>query len=243
MDRRDYNDVVRRVDGVGGDVCMLGMVEGFPILSVTLGKKDAPVFYVNGGTHGDEPGGVEALLVFLEGKWERWADRFRFEVIPCLNPWAFVHNSRLNAQEVDINWAFLREDVPEIEIVKRFVEGKFFAGVLDFHEDWESAGYYLYEMFRNSEPLGQAMVTQVADVCPLNENSEIEDEVAINGVIHPNMEVAKRKYGEGIPIALFQRRYTDRLVTAESPTALSLPIRVAAHLAALEVMVEAGGRS
>ena len=82
------------------------------------------------------------------------------------------------------------------------------------------------------------MAAQVAKICPLNENSEIEDEVAVNGVIHPNMEVAKRKYGEGIPIALFQRRYTDRLITAESPTTHPLSIRVAAHLAALEVMIE-----
>lgn len=240
MDRRDYNDVVTRVEGISGvDVCTLGKVEGFPILGVTLGNKNAPTIYVNGGTHGDEPAGVETALVFLEGEWERWADRFRFEVIPCLNPWAFVHNSRLNAQEVDINWAFLRDDVPEIEIVKRFVEGRFFIDVIDMHEDWESSGFYLYEMFRNSEPLGQAMVTQVAKVCPLNEHSKIEDEVAINGVIHPNMKVAKRKYGEGIPIALFQRRYTDRLVTTESPTAQPLPIRVAAHLAALEVVIDA----
>jgi len=239
MDRRDYNDIVKRVEGISGvDVCTLGTIEGFPVLGVVLGNKDAPVIYINGGTHGDEPAGVEAALVFLEGNWERWADRLRFEVIPCLNPWAFVHNSRLNAQEVDINWSFLREDVSEIEIVKRFVEGRFFAGVIDLHEDWESSGYYLYEMFRNCEPLGQAMAAQVAKICPLNENSEIEDEVAVNGVIHPNMEVAKRKYGEGIPIALFQRRYTDRLITAESPTTHPLSIRVAAHLAALEVMIE-----
>ena len=112
-----------------------------------LVSRDAPVVYINGGTHGDEPAGVEAALAFLEGGWERWADRVRFEVIPCLCPWSYVHNARLNAQDVDVNWAYLRDDVPEIEILKGFLEGQVFAGVIDLHEDWESPGFYLYEMF------------------------------------------------------------------------------------------------
>ena len=164
MGQRDYDAFVRRVEAVSGvDVYELGEVEGLPVLRVSAGKGDAPVVYINGGTHGDEPAGVEAALTFLEGEWDRWADGVRFEVIPCLCPWSYVHNARLNAQEVDVNWAFLR----------------------------------------------------------------------------PNMEVSRRKYGEGIPIALYQRGHTGHLVTSESPTAQPMDVRVAAHLAAVEVMVEA----
>ena len=129
MDRRDYDAVVKRVEAVSGvDVHELGEVEGLPVLRVSAGKRDAPVVYINGGTHGDEPAGVEAALAFLEGGWERWADRVRFEVIPCLCPWSYVHSARLNAQDVDVNWAFLRDDVPEIEILKGFLEGQVFCG-------------------------------------------------------------------------------------------------------------------
>ena len=177
--------------------------------------------------------------LFLQGRWERWADRVRFEIIPCLCPWSYAHNARLNAQDVDVNWAFLRDDVPEIEILQGFLAGRVFAGVIDLHEDWESPGFYLYEMFGDRESLGREMVKRVARVCPINENAEIEGEVAVNGVIHPNMEVARRKYGEGIPIALFQRGHTGHLVTSETPTAQPMDVRVAAHLATIEVMVEA----
>ena len=111
--------------------------------------------------------------------------------------------------------------------------------MIDLHEDWESPGFYLYEMFGDRESLGRAMVARVAQVCPINKQSEIEDEVAVNGVIHPNMEVSRRKYGEGIPIALYQRGHTGHLVTSESPTTQPMDVRVAAHLAAVEVMVEA----
>ena len=240
MSHRDYNEVVKRVEAVPGlELQVLGEVDGLPVLCASAGPRDVPTIYVNGGTHGDEPAGVEAALVFLESGIGRWRDRVRFEVVPCLSPWAYIHNSRLNAQGVDINWAFLRDDVSEVEVLKQFVEGKVFAGVLDLHEDWESPGFYLYEMFGERGPLGQAMVDAVAKVCPLNGNAEIEEEVAVNGVIHPNMEVAKRKRGEGIPIALYQRGYTGHLVTAESPTEKDMDMRVSAHLAVLEVMVEA----
>ena len=240
MVQRDYDAVVRRVEAVSGvDVQILGEVDGLPVLRVSAGKGDAPVVYINGGTHGDEPARAAAARAPLAGEWDRWADRVRFEVIPCLCPWSYVHNARLNAQEVDVNWAFLRDDVPEIEILKGFVEGRVFAGVIDLHEDWESSGFYLYEMFGDRGPLGRAMVARVAQVCPINKQSEIEDEVAVNGVIHPNMEVSRRKYGEGIPIALYQRGHTGHLVTAESPTTQPMDVRVAAHLAAIEVMVEA----
>jgi len=243
MVQRDYDAVVKRVEAVSGvDVYKLGEVEGLPVLRVSAGRGDAPVVYINGGTHGDEPAGVEAALAFLEEKWEHWADRVRFEVIPCLCPWSYVHNARLNAQEVDVNWAFLRDDVPEIEILKGFVEGRVFAGVIDLHEDWESPGFYLYEMFGDRGSLGREMVARVAQVCPINKQTKIEDEVAVNGVIHPNMEVSRRKYGEGIPIALYQRGHTGHLVTSESPTAQPMDVRVAAHLAAVEVMVEANAR-
>ena len=109
----------------------------------------------------------------------------------------------------------------------------------DLHEDWESPGCYLYAMCGDRDPLGRAMVTRVARVCPINKQTEIEGEIAVNGVIHPNMDVARRKYGEGIPIALYQRGYTGHLVTSESPTTQPMGVRVAAHLAAIEVMVEA----
>lgn len=238
MEQRDYNEVIRRVEVLSGiDVRVLGEVDGLPVLCASVGRRAAPVVYINGGTHGDEPAGVEAALAFLERGWQRWTDGLRFDVIPCLCPWGYVHNARLNAQQVDVNWAFLRGDVPEIDILKRFIAGRVFEAVIDLHEDWESEGFYLYEQFRDRDPIGREMAAQVARVCPLNTNAEIEGEVAVDGVIHPNMNVSRRKLGEGIPIALYQRGYTGHLVTTETPTAQPMPVRVAAHLAAIEAMI------
>ena len=65
MVQRDYDAVVKRVEAVSGvDVYELGKVEGLPVFRVSAGKRDAPVVYINGGTHGDEPAGVEARSLF-----------------------------------------------------------------------------------------------------------------------------------------------------------------------------------
>ncbi|MDE2998953.1 MAG: M14 family metallocarboxypeptidase [Gemmatimonadota bacterium] len=244
---RDYSKVVERTEALSHRdfrIEVLDSVAGYPVFCVTLGKDPSlPAIYINGGTHGDEPAGTEGALAFLETGCEQWLDRFRFFVIPCLNPCGYVHNTRSNAQDVDVNWAFLRDDVPEIGLLKRFIRGRKFAAVMDLHEDWESPGYYLYEQVRGLVPAGPSITNQVSRFCPLNTRTTIEGETALNGVIFPNPEVEKRRLGGGVPIVLFKQSYTDRLITSETPSTLAMEVRVQAHLVALETMLEvqAGG--
>ncbi len=141
---RNYDDIVRRVEGLSQPHVqrrVLGDVEGHPVFGVTLSSGDAelPTALIIGGTHGDEPAGVEAALAFLSRDLGPWLDALRFEVIPCFNPYGYVHNTRHTRQDVDINWAYKRDDVPEIQVVRTFLAGRRFVFVVDFHEDWESA--------------------------------------------------------------------------------------------------------
>ena len=239
---RDYNDVVERTESLthlGHRVQVLDRIEGYPVHCVSAGSDPSlQVIYLNGGTHGDEPAGTEGALAFLETGYERWEHRFRFFAIPCLNPYGYVRNTRSNAQDVDINWAFLRDDVPEIGLLKRAIRGRKFAAVMDLHEDWESPGYYLYEQVRGQAPAGPRIARKVSEVCPLNTQSKIEGEVARNGVIFPDLQVEKRRLGGGVPIVLFKQKYTDRLITSETPSALAMEVRVRAHLVALETMLD-----
>ena len=238
---RDYSAIVQRIENCEGKetvLRVLGEVAGYPVHAVRLSQDGTlPVVFINGGTHGDEPAGVEGVLAFLERSPGNWLDHFQFEVIPCLNPHGYVHGSRLNAMQVDINWAFLREDVPEIDLIKTFINGRRFEAVVDLHEDWESPGYYLYELVRNRPPAGSDITRRVAEVCPLNLNTTIEGERAVNGVVFPNMEVEKRRIEGGIPIALFQQAYTNHLITSETPTEAPMDQRVEAHQVALETIL------
>ncbi len=240
---RDYCDFVNRVKRLpkaSHEVTVLGEVEGYPVLGIEQSRSASlPTVFVNGGTHGDEPAGVEAALAFLERDQTKWLTYFQFHVIPCLNPYGYVHNTRPNRKGVDINWAFLRDDVEEIGVIRKFVEGRRFEAVIDLHEDWESPGYYLYEQVRGRSPIGREVTRKVSDVCPLNLSTKIENEEAKDGVIFPDLEAEKRRRGEGIPIALFQRRITDHMITSETPTAESTERRVQAHLIAVETIIRA----
>ena len=238
---RDYGSVVSRIEAFEAresKVEVLSEISGYPVFRVIRSRQlDLPVVMINSGTHGDEPASVEGALQFLEGALDSWLDDFQFEVIPCLNPYGYVHDQRENELGVDINWAYLNDTVPEINIVKEYIVGRTFEVILDLHEDWESPGYYLYEQVRSHHPAGPGMVADVSKICPVNTSSVIEGEIAKNGVIFPNLEVEKRRKGTGVPIVLFERGITDRLITTETPTAQPMQRRVQANLLAIDSLL------
>ncbi len=240
---RDYGIVIKRIERLGladTEIRLLGQSGGYAVFGVRLSRDPSlPTVFVNGGTHGDEPAGVEAALAFLERGPGPWLDYFQFEVIPCLCPHGYSYDTRLNHQGVDVNWAFLQPNVPEVAIIRRFIDERKFHAIVDFHEDWESPGFYLYEQYREMEPVGRPVADRVSAVCRLNTEPVIEGQAAENGVIHPSLELEVRRKGEGIPIVLFRQGYTDHLVTLETPSTLDLHVRVSAHLAGLEAIIAA----
>jgi hypothetical protein len=244
---RDYGLVTRRVEALNGDSIKrreLGRVLGeegeYPIYGVSAGHaEDLPCMLIIGGTHGDEPSGVESALTFLEREAGNWIATMRFEVIPCLNPFCHVHDTRVNPTGVDLNWSFDRLDLPEIDIVRRLVDGRRFAAAVDLHEDWESPGFYLYELCRSGETIGHRIVDKVEQVCPINKNPVIEGDPARAGVIHPELDTVElRRRGEAIPLNIYSA-HTDHLVTSETPTKCQMAKRVQAHLITLRSMIEA----
>jgi murein peptide amidase A len=251
-DRRDYASIEKRLLTLKApylDCRQLGRASDLPIYGVSLKKISAPKSHpakptvlLNGGTHGDEPASPEAVLAFLENGIEPWLDHFDFEVIACLNPYGYIHNTRENEAGIDLNWGYEDKTLPEIAVVRRLVHQRHFALVFDCHEDWESPGFYFYEVRRNGPLLGNQVIKRVETVCPINRDNEIEGTQANNGVITPDPEVVARARGAGLPITLF-RDHTDHFLTSESPTGLDMEIRVKAQLTALEVVLEqhAGG--
>jgi hypothetical protein len=229
---------MQRIQALSG-VRELGRIGEYPVYAVEQGDHpDLPTALIMGGTHGDEPAGPEAVLEFCRRGAGPWLESFNFLALPCLNPHGYARNTRHNGQNVDINWAYQRDDVPEIQVVRQLVAGRRFAFVVDFHEDWESPGFYLYELYRNRAPVGPQLMEKVSPICPLNTHPVIEGQRARGGVIVPTAEKHEELRGQGIPIVLYDH-HTDHLLTTETPTALPLEQRVRAQLAALEAVVEA----
>ena len=64
------------------------------------------------------------------------------------------------------------------------------------HEDWESHGFYIYELNPDGHaPLGEKIVAAVARVCPIDLSPEIEGREARGGVIRPSLDPAVRRNG------------------------------------------------
>jgi len=243
---RDFAKIVRRLEGLAphrARLRTLGHVEGYPVFAARVSSDEGrPTVLVLGGTHGDEPASVEAALRFLERDNAGWLEQVQFEVIPCLNPYGHVHDTRHNSQDVDINWSYLRTDVPEVSLVKGLIEGRRFEAVIDLHEDWESPGFYLYELTRGMGPVGPGITEEVSRFLQINQSGTIEKERATDGVIHPNLRAERRRKGAGIPVALY-RHHTDHLITTETPVEADLGTRVHAHLVAIDQLVGAHARA
>jgi hypothetical protein len=106
------------------------------------------------------------------------------------------------------------------------------------HEDWESHGFYVYELNPdNQASLAEAMVASAAEVCPIDRSEIIEGRPAENGIIRPSVDPRSRPQW---PEAFYLLTHKTRLsYTLEAPSDFPLSARVAALVAAVRTALEA----
>ena len=146
-------------------------------------KRSAPGarhrIYISTGIHGDEPAGPLAVLQLLqENRWPAEADLW---LCPCLNPTGFPRNTRENGLGVDLNRQYLNPDADEVKAHISWLEKQpSFDVCLCLHEDWESNGFYVYELNPDNLPsLAPAIIREVSQVCPIDMSPEIEERPAV----------------------------------------------------------------
>ena len=217
----------------------------------------SPRIFLNGGTHGDEPAGVEALLQFMEQRrYDAWPE-ITFALIPCLNPWGLVQNTREGPAGRDLNRAFRRAspDTPEVSQIKRALGRRRFSLSMDCHEDCDADGFYAYELPEVSS-LGRTVVEAVGAVGPISSDCLVDDAVPVRDGLARTDELRPQAAQEmapsmppealrdfrmfvevwptwPLPIYLWRRSGT-RAFTFETPTTLPLAQRAAMHLAAID---------
>lgn len=139
---RDFSQLVDRYEALLRTVytgAVVGNVEGYPFYHLSpSGDSAAPQrWLLSAGMHGDEPAGHLALLEFLETDAQSLQGRVDLNILPCINPWGYIHDRRENAQGIDINRAFEDKDLAEVRLCKTGLETQHFDLLLEFHEDWE----------------------------------------------------------------------------------------------------------
>lgn len=218
----------------------------FPLLSIRIPSADnggvPRRVVITAGIHGDEPAGVEAVTRLIETPQE-WSPRlapFDVTIFPCLNPTGFSCNSRTNGAGIDLNRTFDQADPPlETGLIKTRLAANgrhpAFDAAIEFHEDSDGQGFYLYELATALPHIGDDVVAAVAPLVTIDPRSLIEGLPAKGGVIRPDPAGLRDTLPGQWPQALYSAHTgIPSCLTLETPSTL-LPIdrRAEIHLVAL----------
>jgi predicted deacylase len=190
----------------------------------TLNAQPSTRIYLSAGIHGDEPAGPVAALRLLQES--RWPENAELWFCPCLNPMGFVLNRRENADHKDLNRDYRHLETAEVRAHIAWLERQpQFDLCLCLHEDWESHGFYVYELNPENRPsLAEAMIARIAEVCPIDPSEIIEDRPARGGIIRPNLDPHTRpQWAEAFYLIVNKTRLS---YTLEAPSDFPLTTRV-----------------
>lgn len=202
----------------------------------TKGLAESGGIYISAGIHGDEPAATEGLIAWAE-KNVRRMNRLPLLLLPCLNPWGLLNNTRVNEDGLDLNRLFHREDQPVVSAVKRLVAPHQFAAAVMLHEDYDGQGLYLYEVERVKPFWGEALLDAARPHIAIEGRARIDGRKATNG-IHRRRIDSKRFARMGYPEAIWlHMHHAARSLTIETPSEFSLEQRVRAHVAVIEECV------
>ncbi len=201
-------------------------------------RADAPTIYLSAGMHGDEPAPPEALRRMLAAG--RFDDRFGWVLCPVLNPTGLARGTRENADGVDLNRDYRQPTTAEVRAHVAWLRRQpRYHATFCLHEDYEAAGFYLYELNPDGRPtLADAVLAAVAAVCPIETAAIIDGrESAAPGIIRPVSDPLLR---DQWPEAIYLRNHHATLsYTFETPTPRSFELRVAAQVAGVEAALAA----
>lgn len=209
-------------------------VDGVELVALTRrASGPKPRIYLSSGIHGDEPAPPLALLELLEAG--AFDDRATWFLVPLLNPTGFHTAQRDNRDGIDLNRDYLDPRSAEIAGHVRWLQRQpRFDLAICLHEDWESVGYYLYELNPKGRPsLSRRLLSAATRDLPVEPGTVIDGRpIDEPGIIRPESDPALR---ETWPEAIYLRHHhTDLCYTVESPSAVELTRRVASHVTMVE---------
>ena len=211
----------------------------YPLIKIVVGRGNSRRALISAGIHGNEPGGVETILKFLENDfYSTFTNNWEITFLPCINPYGYEFGTRENHQEKDLNRLF-KVDAPPLEVL--FAQSIFdsnFDLTLELHEDDESSGCYLYQKGKNAkhQGLGIEILKSVEKIMPINIESEIDGSPASHGVIGKDSDISTMDWW---PMALYGfSKGVGMSLTLEAASKYELETRVASHLMAIKTALK-----
>ncbi|MBK1855109.1 M14 family metallocarboxypeptidase [Verrucomicrobiaceae bacterium 5K15] len=212
--------------GFVGEV--MAEVAGYNIPAYSKQAEGKELVYLSAGCHGDEPSGVHAMLELLqEGAFD---DRFSWLVCPLLNPTGLAAGTRENAEGLDLNRDYLKKQSAEVRGHVAWLERQQVPSLLvSLHEDWESTGFYLYEIQKHVCRSTAKAILEAASEVIITEPSPIIDDHAVREpgwIFHQPQADFPDQWPEAIFMA---ERGATVSYTLETPSSRPLKDRVRCH--------------
>ena len=229
---RDYTEITERLKNLAVPIERIGTAHNYPIhqIRLTASTHTQRRVLITGGMHGDEPAGVEAVLQFLARDNTTLLKNFSFVIIPCINPYGYVHGTRETRDGIDINRSFETDDIVEATLVKKALGQTQFSLAIDFHEDYDATGFYLYEGNRDEQYIGPELAAAAKAIGPIDPEDPGEDAPDLAEGVY---KVAVSWGTQGLAPYLLHF-HSEHVIISETPTVWHLDQRVALHLTILD---------
>lgn len=194
--------------------------------------------YLSAGIHGDEPAGPLAVMEILRATWFAKSDA-DWTICPALNPHGLRAGIRENAGGIDLNRDYQRRRSEEVAahaawMLERHPPELF----LSLHEDWETTGFYFYEINLGTDhpTRAEAILAAASKILPIETTPVIDGhDVRSPGWIH---HAAEADLPDEWPEAIFLAKNGCPLsFTFETPSQAALDKRIATHVAAVRAVV------
>jgi len=233
-------DFSRAAAAAGFSPHILLETEDGPIMAWERAGDGTPI-YLSAGIHGDEPAGPLAALALMENGV--FPESRHCIVCPALNPGGLAAVSRTNRLGLDLNRDYLHMSSPETAAHSRWLKSRPVPGIfVSLHEDWETAGFYFYEINLGEDDTSRAaeLLDAVSPFFPAEPGPEIDGhEARAQGWIYHREEAdLPDAWPEAIWLA---KRGCPLSFTLETPSAADLDARVAAHVAAVRTLLNRAG--
>lgn len=218
----------------------LAATSGGPVTAwqrgVFASPENARHIYLSAGIHGDEPAGPLALLELMRCGFFSELPDVSWSVCPALNPSGLAAGSRENDAGLDLNRDYLTRTSEEVAAHIAWLSR--FPGppdlFLSLHEDWESSGFYFYEINDGDDvPHRAGKILAAAEPWFPPELASLIDGHATRApgwIFHPPTADEPELWPEAIYISSLGCPLS---FTFETPSRSPLERRIAAHVAAV----------
>lgn len=231
-------ELKRAAEATGFQVETFGQIDQWPLIAMTRrgNSEQGRHIYLSSGIHGDEPAGPQALLELLQN--DSLPREHHYYICPLLNPYGLSNGTRENQAGIDLNRDYRDFKSEEIQRHANWIHQSIQQVdiCIHLHEDWESQGFYLYELnFTGGPGYTEVILRATSQHLPTETAEKIDGRAAKDGIIRaetvPEIE-------EGHPEAIYlQQKFGGLNYTLETPSSQQQSARVEALKAAVSVIV------